>query len=209
MEGSWIPDWPSSPRASEASANADAKPELSISWDDQRGYSFCSARAVLHNLAGLYYQQRDFRGAAATYGKSLELNGNDYKVFGSRGQSLLYSGAPRAEAENSLRRAITLGEAQLQMHPDDAETVGLLAVYRALLGDKAAAQVRVNQAINQSGVTGRVAEYCAIAYELGGDRANALRWAQKALDTGYAWKELEGDVEMDQLSRSSNLRHSP
>ena len=48
-----------------------------------------------------------------------------------------------------------------------------------------------------------------MAYELTGDRAHAVQWAQKALDTGYTWKDLKGDVEMDQLVRSSNLRYSP
>jgi eukaryotic-like serine/threonine-protein kinase len=164
---------------------------------------------ALNNLAALHYAQRNFREPAEMYGKALELSGKDFIIWGSRGQALLHRGAPRAEVENSLRRAIALGEQQLQIHPDDVETLGLLALYHGLLGEKDAALSRVNQAMTKRSVTGAAAEYCAMAYELTGDRANAVRWAQKALDTGYAWKDLGADVEMDQLVRSSALRHSP
>jgi eukaryotic-like serine/threonine-protein kinase len=164
---------------------------------------------ALNNLAALYYAQRNFRASAETYDKALALSGKDFVIWGSRGQALLHSGAPRAEVENSLRRAIALGEQQLQVHPGDVETLALLALYHGLLGEKEAALARVNQAMTKSSVTGAAAEFCAMAYELTGDRANALRWAQKALDTGYAWKDLGTDVEMDQLVRGSTLRHSP
>jgi hypothetical protein len=79
-------------------------------------------------------------------------------------------------------------------------------LYHALLGEREAALARVNQAMTKSSVTGAAAEYCAMAYELSGDRTNAVRWARKALDTGYAWKDLTTDVEMDQLVRSSALQ---
>jgi tetratricopeptide (TPR) repeat protein len=162
-----------------------------------------------NNLASLYYQRRNFSEAARSYGKALELNGKDFRVWGSRGQALLHSGAPRADVDNALRRAVALGEQQLQVHRGDVDTIALLALYQALLGDKRAAIARVNEAMLRSGVTGAAAEYCAMAYEVTGDRADAVRWAQKALDTGYSWKDLGADVEMDQLVRSSNLRHSP
>ena len=164
---------------------------------------------AFNNLAVLYYAQRNFREAAEMYRKALDLSGKDFIIWGSLGQALLHSGAARAEVENSLRRAIALGEQQLQVHPGDVETLGLLALYHALLGEKEAALAGVNQVMTRSGVTGAVAERCAMAYELTGDRANAVRWAQKALDTGYTWKDLGGDVEMDQLVRGSALRHSP
>jgi tetratricopeptide (TPR) repeat protein len=161
---------------------------------------------ALNNLASLYYAQRNFGESARIYGQALELNGNDFIVWGSRGQALLHGGAPREEVGSSLRRAIALGEQQLQMRPDHAETLGLLALYHALLGEREAALARVNQAMTKSSVTGAAAEYCAMAYELSGDRTNAVRWARKALDTGYAWKDLTTDVEMDQLVRSSALQ---
>jgi serine/threonine-protein kinase len=164
---------------------------------------------ALNNLAVLYYAQRNFRESAEMYRRALDLSGKDFIVWGSLGQALLHSGAPRAEAENSLRRAIALGEQQLQVHPDEVETLALLALYHGLLGEKEAALARVNQAMTKSSVTGAVAEHCAMAYESIGDRADAVRWAQKALDTGYGWRDLVGDVEMDQLVRSSALRHSP
>jgi tetratricopeptide (TPR) repeat protein len=164
---------------------------------------------ALNNLAVLDYSQRDFREAAEIYRRALELNDKDFIVWGSLGQALLYSGARRADAQASLRRAVALGEQQLQVHPDDVDTLALLALYQALLGDKNAALARVNEAMTRSSVTGAAAEYCAMAYEVTGDRANAVLWAQKALDTGYTWKELKGDMEMDQLVRSSTLRHSP
>jgi tetratricopeptide (TPR) repeat protein len=163
---------------------------------------------ALNNLAVLDYSQRDFREAAEIYRRALELNDKDFIVWGSLGQALLYGGAQRADAQASLRRAVALGEQQLQVHPDDVDTLALLALYQALLGNKTAALAWVNEAMTRSSVTGAAAEYCAMAYEVTGDRANAVRWAQKALDTGYTWKELKGDIEMDQLVRSSTLRRS-
>ena len=164
---------------------------------------------ALNNLAIVDYAQRNFREAAQFYRKALDLNSKDFIVWGSLGQALLHSGAPRAEVETSLRRAVALGTQQLQVHPDDVDTMALLALYEALLGDRKAALDLVNQAMTRSGIAGSASEYCAMAYEVMGDRANAVRWAQKALDTGYAWKDMKGDVEMDQLLRISNLRHSP
>ena len=164
---------------------------------------------VLNNLAVLYYAERNFRESAEMYGKALEVSGKDFVVWGSRGQALLHGRGPRADVEYSLRKAVALGEQQLQVHPDAVDTLGLLAIYHALLGEKEAALARVNQAMTRSSVTGEAAVYCATAYELIGDRANAVRWAQKALDTGYPWKDLRESMDLDQLVRSSALRHSP
>jgi Tfp pilus assembly protein PilF len=181
---------------------ADAVDALKRSIELEPGY------AALDNLASLYYRQRKFRDAAADYRKALDLNANDYRVWGSQAQALLHSGAPRGEAEICLHRAIALGEERLQVKSDDSEAMALLAVYEALLGDKASALSRVSQAANQ-GATEDVAMNCATACELIGDRAGAKRWAQQALDLGYRWKDLRDDVDLGSLASSLNLRHSP
>jgi Flp pilus assembly protein TadD len=161
---------------------------------------------VLNNLAALDYSRHDFREAAETYRKALELNDKDFIVWGSLGHALLFTGAPGADVQVALRRAIALGEQQLQVHPDDIETLALLALYQAQLGNKNAALTRLNEAMTRASVTGVVAEYCARAYELAGDHANADRWARKAIDTGYTWNEFKEDKEMDRLALSSMQR---
>jgi hypothetical protein len=51
-----------------------------------------------------------------------------------------------------------------------------------------------------------VLQDAATAYELLGDRQAAVRWAQRALDAGQPWNNLQNDRDLRNLMRSGELR---
>lgn len=158
------------------------------------------------NLGNLFYGQRRYREAAQAYNQALQLNSKDFRMWGSRAQALRHSGVSKSESDAAFRRAAALGEESLRVEPDDALTLSLLGVYRAALGERAAALSRLDQALTNSHAGRDVFENAAIAFSLLGDPEKALQWTQRALDAGYAWKQLEQDPELDAVLKNPGLR---
>ncbi|MBC7928851.1 MAG: tetratricopeptide repeat protein [Bryobacteraceae bacterium] len=161
---------------------------------------------ALVNLGNLHYQQRNFRQAAEMYGKALQLNSNDFRVWGSRGQALRHSGAPGEEVGQALRRAIDLGQNSLKTDTGDTYSLPLLSVYHATLGERAQAASYLQRALTNVNVPASALAYCAIAYELLGNRDRSVKLIRQALDSGYTWDELRGDAELQGVIQSAAIR---
>ena len=136
------------------------------------------------NLAALYYDEGLFAEAANTFREALALQDTDYRVWGNLAWALHWSGQSAAAAE-AYRQAIARAEQQLDVNPRDPETLTILAEYRAMTEDPAAAREDLGEAIALGPTDADVLFRIGEVYELLDERDLALAWIEEAFKKGY------------------------
>ena len=172
----------------------------------RRSIEVSPSYAAWLNLGNLLYSRRDFKGAADSYGRALQLNGRDFRTWGSLAQALRLSGGSSADVSAAYRRAIALAEEMQRVSPGQPRTTSLLAIYCAALGHSAAALHHLAGALAAGGSDRDVLIDAAIAYGLLGRRQDAVMWAERALAAGEPWTDLREDPDLESLIRSGALK---
>jgi serine/threonine-protein kinase len=166
----------------------------------ERSIQLGPAYAAHVNSGNIRYRDRQFRAAVAAYDKALQLNGKDFRVWGTKAQALRLGGADRSATEAAYREAIRLAEQALQTSPGQPRTASLLAIYAACVGDRERAERALRQALAQGGGDRDVLMDAAVAYEVLGEKAQAIRWARTALAQGYSREEFRADPDLSSLA---------
>ena len=88
---------------------------------------------------------------------------------------------------------------QLDIDPDDAENLGLLADYLANVGELAAARSAIDRALQMSPGNASAHYFAAVIERRGGNDAGALAALREALRLGYSARMLAADPQFDTL----------
>jgi serine/threonine-protein kinase len=141
------------------------------------------------NLGMLYMQEHRYADSAAATEQALKINGNDYMVWNNL--MIGYEGAQELDkAAAARRKGEELAEKVVALNPRDATAVSTLATFYAAdkLNDKAQARIRTSLALapNDANVLSNIGE----AYELMGDREQALKYVEKSIAKGYALDDI-------------------
>ncbi len=139
--------------------------------------------AVLNNLGAMYYSDSEFGKAAKYFQRALEMQDDDYRVWGGLGNSLRWSGDPKG-AEDALKRAVELGEKKLATDPDDVQLLVELAGYDGVLGDRRRGRELLERAASEAPSDPETMGLIGESFEDLGEREKALEWIGKALDAG-------------------------
>lgn len=129
--------------------------------------------AALSNLGTLKYDEGAYAEAAALYRRAAELDPDDYRVWGNIGDALSAMPAIAAQAGEPYRRAARMVDRYVGIKPDDAQALGLLAWYRANLGERPAALDALARAEALATERGEIAFLGAQTLALLGDVAGA------------------------------------
>lgn len=157
---------------------------------------------VYSNMATMNYYNGNFSEAALNYEKALELNDSDYKVWSFLGSAYKYSDPPNREgSEKAVLRAIELAEKQLEINPRDPELLLSLSSYHIDLDEDTKAETFLERALRMEPAEVNNVMNVGIIYEHLGNRNEALKWIEKAVDGGYRLEEfLDGpDPELDSI----------
>lgn len=164
------------------------------------------------NLATAYRSDGRLEEAARTYTKALSLDDRDYRVWGSLGATYSLIPGRSAEADSAFRRAIVAAQAQLEVNPSNALLLAVLAQYYVEVDQTDAARRLVRRAQEIAPDRPDVLFYVSGAYEILGDRAQALDAVRRAIVAGYpaqAWRrepsmdDLVADPEFDRIVREA------
>jgi serine/threonine-protein kinase len=141
------------------------------------------------NLGMLYMQEHRYADSAAATEQALKINGNDYMVWNNL--MIGYEGAQELDkAAAARRKGEELAEKVVALNPRDATAVSTLATFYAAdkLNDKAQARIRTSLALapDDANVLSNIGE----AYELMGDREQALKYVEKSIAKGYALDDI-------------------
>jgi serine/threonine protein kinase/tetratricopeptide (TPR) repeat protein len=159
------------------------------------------------NLGYVYNQQQKYAEAADAEEKALQLNDKDYLVWGNL--AIAYEGLKDKEKEGKAwEHEITLLEQIVRDTPRDAiaqSNLGLLYAKKKL-HEKAIS--RIQSALALSPDDPSVLENVGQAYEILGDRAQALQYIEKSLQKGYDLTDLKHTPDLQGLISDPSFRPS-
>ena len=155
------------------------------------------------NLGTAYYYQRKFAEAADSYERAIDFDARDYRLWGNLGETLSRVPVKKSRMEEALRKGIELGAEKLQVNPRDAETLGDVAKFHALLGERNTALASLRRALEISGRDADLQFNAAITYNLLGDTAAALDGLDKALASGFSATAVRDEPFFDNLRANS------
>lgn len=154
---------------------------------------------VWANLGTARFFQGQYLAAVTAMEKAVELNPNAYLYWGNLGDAYRWAPGKKDRAPEAFTRAIQLVQAAIQRTPNDAEPKASLAVYFAKRGDAEKAKAQVEQLMTLPKTGPGVLFKCALAAELSGDRARALKLIEAALAAGYSMREVAREPELVNL----------
>lgn len=145
----------------------------------QRSLAIKPNYAALSNFGSLKYEAGAYSEAADLYRHAAELDPADFRIWGNIGDALSALPASAAQAREPYRRAAEMAERYIDIKSDDAQALGLLAWYRANLGQAKAARELLARAEAMATERGEIAFWGAQTLAVLGDIAGArVRLAQ-------------------------------
>jgi serine/threonine-protein kinase len=165
----------------------------------ERSLSIRKTYRVCLNLGTLYFIRGQYRRATQMCEMALELNDNDYRVWGNLAAAYHWSREEKDKVEKTYRRAIELAEEQKKVNPQDAEVISDLANYYSMIGESDKSLWHIEQALALAPNNGQIIYRVSTAYEQMGNREKALFWIEKALKNGYSLSEIENQPELREL----------
>jgi len=139
-----------------------------------------------NNLGYAYTLLGRYPEGIAALEQALRIADTDWMNWGNLGDALYWSSNRRSEAPEKYRKAVSIALPQLQVNPDDVNTLSYLANYSAMLNEKDAALTYMQKALGLAPTNGDVLFRAAIVYNHLGQTDQALAFLKKAADVGYS-----------------------
>lgn len=163
--------------------------------------------AAYTNLGYVYIQEQKFAEAADAEEKALQLNDKDYLVWGNL--AIAYEGLKNKEKESKAwDRETTLLEQAVLDTPRDAPAQSNLGLLYAKKKLREKAILRIQSALALSPDDPSVLENVGQAYEILGDRGQALQYIEKSLQKGYDLADLKHIPDLQGLISDPSFRPS-
>jgi serine/threonine-protein kinase len=155
--------------------------------------------SAFSNLGTVHYFLGRPEAAAAMLEKAVALRPADPRLWGNLGDAYRWSPGQGERAEAAFEKAIELMHGQLQLNPNNAESLGWLAEWMAKRGDSTDAVRTVRRALKLAPEDVNTMARAINVFHLAKDRAEALKWLAAALRLGYGLEEFERDPELASL----------
>jgi eukaryotic-like serine/threonine-protein kinase len=165
----------------------------------QRSLEIKPAPNNYSNLGTLRFSQGRYADAIPAFEKAVNLDANNYLVWGNLGDAYRWAPGQRAKAAPAYQNAIRLVRAEIAANPQDLELQSTLALYLAKSGDKQAALAQIKDVDRAPKKTAPVLLDAAVVHELCGERDIALTTLSAALKAGSTLKEIKNEPELIEL----------
>jgi tetratricopeptide (TPR) repeat protein/tRNA A-37 threonylcarbamoyl transferase component Bud32 len=166
------------------------------------------------NKGTAYFGLRRFAEAAQAYEEAVRMEAQEYLWWGNLGDARYWTPGQRAQAASAYQHAISLAQEDLRVNPREVRTLGFLAYYYAVLGDRQAARSCLGRALAVAPNNPELLFNAALAHNQLGDRDEALAWLEKALAAGISPAALRDNPFLDNLRTDTRYlallqRHQP
>jgi serine/threonine protein kinase/tetratricopeptide (TPR) repeat protein len=156
-------------------------------------------------LGTLYGQEQKFEQAASETRNALDLDDQDYAVWTNLMQA--YEGIPNLEKAAAARdQAITRAERALATNANNADPHAELALLLARKGYRDSAQEHIRAALAMAPKDLNVLAEVADAYEVLGDRTQAIHHLELAISNGFPVQQINGDSVLKKVSADPRFR---
>jgi TolB-like protein/tetratricopeptide (TPR) repeat protein len=154
------------------------------------------------NLGTLQYFLQEYAEAAANYERAIAMAGQDQSLWGNFADALWQMPGRRDEAIGMYRRAIALGQRELESNPDDGLLLAQLGYYHGRAGDLEKSRDYLSRAATTP-QDGYMVYYATVAAADRGDLEAARRAAAEAVRLGYPQSLLGVDPSLKMLRAGS------
>ena len=165
----------------------------------ERSLSLKKTYEAASNLGTLDFIQGDYAGASKMYETALQLNQNDYNVWGNLAASYYWTPDERDKARPTYLKAIQMAEDYLKINPKNAAAVANLAGYYAEIGDRHNSLIYLSRSLKLGEKDPYIMFSAGATYEKLGKRNEALFWIERAIKNGYSKSEILNQPELKDL----------
>lgn len=148
---------------------------------------------VYSNMATLYYRFQNYTEAARMYERALAFQDTHYLVWGNLATAYYWAEGERHKAPGAWRHQIEAAEVQLAVNPRDLMLLNSLARSYAHLGDREQALALLQRMIVEEPEEPGPLALIGFMYEILNERARALEWLTKSLNSGSRPEDFERD----------------
>ena len=173
----------------------------------QKSIAISPSYPAYANLGILDIKQGRYADAAAATEKALQMDSNNYMVWSNL--ALAYEQLhEQAKAAAARKRSEMLAEEEVKRNPQDGTIPSVLATCYAQDGQSEKAVAHIRTALALAPGDPSVLQNVAEAYEVLGDRKQALDYIQQALKKGAPLRDLTTDPELQSLLKDPRF-HPP
>ncbi|KQY51976.1 winged helix-turn-helix domain-containing protein [Lysobacter sp. Root494] len=149
-----------------------------------RSLALKPSSAVLINLGAMRFDEGAYDESVRMFRRAAELDPSDHRAWGNLGDALSAMPTTKEQAREPYERAARLAQQYVDIKAGDAHALGVLAWYRANLGQEREARALIARAESLKDEPGEVAFWGAQTLALLGDREQALTRIDRALAAG-------------------------
>jgi eukaryotic-like serine/threonine-protein kinase len=151
------------------------------------------------NLATAYFQMHRYADSAVQFEKAVQLDPENYLLWGNLGDAYYWSPGRRPEAADAYGRAISLGEKRLRLNPHDAQLLSSLGMYHAMRWEKKAALENLDASLRLQPKGPVFLLNAGIIYQQLGDSKRALESLERAVALGISPELIRDTPNFDAL----------
>lgn len=158
------------------------------------------------NLGVAYFYQHKYEDAARSYERAIQAEESDENVWGNLAEAYYWVPKLRDQSAPAYKKAIALAEDKLRVNPRDASVLADLALYHAMLKEKAVSLDFLKRASAADPNDSEVLYKSAKVYNQFGDTDQALSYLEKAVNAGYSRVLPRDDPAFANLSSNPRFR---
>ena len=159
------------------------------------------------NLGSIYfYNNADYKNAADMFRKALNLNGDNYMLWGNLASAYFRIPEFKDTSYVYYKHAIELAEKDLKINKNNPATYSLLASYYSMLKDSAKSVQYLKQSLSLSPDDVNLLSKDIETYEELGMRDNSLILAEKILKKGYPVSKLKNSPDLKNLIKDKRFK---
>ncbi len=172
----------------------------------ERSIALRRTAEALSNLGTAYFQLRRYGDAAKIYEEAVQVDEHNYEVWGNLGDAYYWSPGMTEKAAGAYEKASALAQAALAVNPRDANALGYLAEYQAMLGKRKEAMANLEKCLRLNPGDPNLMMNAAIIYNKFGEDSKALGWIEKAVAAGLPRSLLLESPNFDNLHGTLQFR---
>lgn len=181
---------------------AEAIPKL------EKSFALRPNAAAGNNLGAAYFYMRRYEEAAKAYEKAAALDQKDHAIVGNVAEAYYWANRRELALQN-YRKAIGMAKEALETNPKHELTLRALAIYSAMVGERAEAiafEQKARQAAGSKSNDPESSLSSAIVYAKLNDRDAAFRYLNEAMNRGLSRDRIKQSPNFAHLSGDSRMK---
>ena len=138
--------------------------------------------------------------------KPLKLNDRNYEVWGNLGDAYYWSPGERLKSVSAYSTAIKLGNEQLKVNPRNANLLGYIAAYYAMVGQREQAMDYIRRALVIAPSNSELLFSAALVYKQFGKNDDCLQDLAIAISAGMPSSMLKDTPNFDDLHNDERFQ---